>query len=1153
LLVVTFTHAAAAEMRERAISTIFKEMQQKKYYTKLRRQLLLLNKAKISTLHSFCTELIRQYFYLIEMDPFLRVIPAEEASLLEEEALDELLDAKYEEGKNDFLRLVDYYGGLRDDSSLGELVRKIYTFLRSLPEPDLWLKNTRESFSEKKSTDLSPFLEEIKNYLALEFELAQKNIEDALFLSSLPNGPAAYQNVLKNEIDSIQDVKASLNNDWDDIAQKLQEINFERLPNVRNDEGNLSIKKGAQDFRNAAKKILSDIQKDLFFQSKEDFLQDLKYVAPFMVTLVDLTEDFSRFYAQKKKEKNLLDFSDLEHFGLQILAYLASENEHPISFEEVMVDEYQDISEVQDKIIYISASLNTGKSRIFMVGDPKQSIYRFRQAEPSLFQEKYKKFSPQKDALCRRIELTKNFRSRKEIIDGVNFIFRQIMSPKVGELEYGPHEKLVLGAQYPEEERPIEFYLFDNKDEDKTDEELEDLTAVQKEARLVAKRIKEMMNEGFQVFDSRTQKMRPLAYRDIGVLMRTAKGRVNTFMEEFYLNEIPAYSEDTSGYLEATEVTTMLALLNLIDNPYQDIPLAAVLRSPLVGLTAKEMALIRLNKRGDYFWEAVNKSTEAEDDLAAKVKPFLENLERWRVFASRNSLADLIWTIYRETGFLDYVGGLPGGTQRQANLRALYDRARAYESLNFRGLFRFLRFIEELKEKGEDLGEAKSLGENMDVVRVMSVHKSKGLEFPVVFIVGLGTKFKLNDNNEDVLFHKELGFGPVVVDLEHHIKWKTLRQEAIKKRIKRESIAEEMRILYVALTRAKEKLILVGTASNLSKSVTDSWLNVIHSNKEKINPAYLSSANRSLDWLLSALIRHPQADELRQGIDFLNTQETGCILDDPSSWQINVVKSTDLQQEKEKKVLSFPLKEMKEFIPITTSGKFQNRVEEILSWDYPYKLATDKKAKITATEANHWLNFLEENYPESYSHNFRHPRFWEEKEGLTKAQIGTAFHLALSHLDLKKVKKTEIEEQITEMVYKEILTPEEAEAISIETILSFFDSDLGKRLCKAQKIWREVPFSLRLAAKEVYPELINSEEPVLMQGVIDCLFLEEDQIVIIDYKSDELQDEEEMALKAKSYIPQLKSYARAVEEILQKKVAAAYLYFLRPAKEFLCF
>lgn len=751
------------------------------------------------------------------------------------------------------------------------------------------------------------------------------------------------------------------------------------------------------------------------------------------------------------------------------------------------------------------------------------------------------------------------------------------MGEKVGEINYDQAAELKLGAAYPvnNEENPIELLLIDQADPtaDKPDSaELEessenngddtafdrsDLEKSQLEARLMAHKIKKMISERKPVYNLKTKSTAPLKYRDVVILLRSMTWAPQ-IIEEFKQQGIPVYANLSTGYFEATEVSIMLSLLKVIDNPFQDIPLAAVLRSPIVGLSEDELAMIRIQQKSGAFYEALttlckSKTNEQTEELYEKVRPFFDCLQEWRTLARQSSLSQLIWHLLRETHFYEFVGGMPGGKQRQANLRALHDRARGYESTSFRGLFRFLRFIERMRDRGDDLGAARALGEQEDVVRIMTIHSSKGLEFPVVFIAGLARAFNQLDIKKSYMLDKEFGFAAKYVNSEKRISYSSLPQLALKRKKKMEMLAEEMRVLYVALTRAKEKLFLIGSVKELQKNL-EKWSQSVSNPNWLLHEYDRASAASYLDWIGPALVRHQKCKPLRLPENFgaLIPRE---ITDHPSCWKVafyttEQVAVLEESLEEEKQVV---MDYVQNGLPVPISSEMAQVVKNQLSWKYPYKLASNHRSKQAVSELKRQQEIFnhgsgsELNQPFSKP-LFKRPKFMQEKT-MTPAERGTAMHLVMQHVDFsKEITESSIQGLLEQMVVNELLSEEQKEAITPQLIVAFFETKLGKRLRNADVIKREIPFSVSLPASEVYADWNGEEEQVLVQGIIDCLFEKGHKTILLDYKTDAITDryknfEEAKSILLERYRVQINLYARAVEQILKKPVDEKILYF----------
>ncbi|MBB6443497.1 helicase-exonuclease AddAB subunit AddA [Bacillus benzoevorans] len=1184
LLVVTFTNASAAEMRSRISEALEKALNADPASVHLRKQLSLLNRASISTIHSFCLEVIQKYYYLIDIDPGFRIADETEAQLMRDEVLEELFEAEYGKKDNEaFFRLVDSFTNDRSDMALMGIIRELYDFARSNPEPEKYLGQVAAMYDVESFTSINelPFIEPLLFDIRLQLDGIKAMLKQALDLTKLPGGPAPRAENLLDDLVIVDTMLTASKDSWNLLYEAMQGWSFSRAKACKGDDFNKELIEQAQKLRDDAKKKLQDLQKELFSRRPESFLRDLKEMQPIMETLVLMVQSFSERFSAVKREKGLVDFADLEHYCLEILLDPDAKNNGVLSpsnaalhyrdiFKEVLVDEYQDVNMVQETIIGMVTKDGEASGNLFMVGDVKQSIYRFRLAEPNLFLDKYNRFTNSGDNSGLKIDLARNFRSRKEVLAGTNYLFKQIMGVIVGEIEYNEDAELVKGAAYPEEEPyPIELLLIDvEKDEKETEEDnpaadtvfdADELEQSQLEARMMAKKIKAMIASRVSVFNPKNKTSRPVMYRDIVILLRSMTWAPQ-ILEEFKQQGIPAYANLSTGYFQATEMTIMMSLLKVIDNPYQDIPLASVLRSPIIGLDEEELAQIRIQQRQGTFYDALtsfcrNKQTGEQEELYDKVKPFLLMLQDWRAMARQGSLSALIWQLYRDTHFYDFAGGLPGGKQRQANLRALYDRARQYEATSFRGLFRFLRFIERMQERGDDLGAARALGEQEDVVRVMTIHSSKGLEFPVVFVAGLGRRFNMMDLRKSYLLDKEYGFAAKYVDIDKRITYPSLPQMAFKRKKKMEMLAEEMRVLYVALTRAKEKLYLLASVKSLQKKLAK-WGQTLQSTDWLLSDYERAAAVCYLDWIGQALIRHRDFQIVLEESVRDSYPISREFAEHPSSWSIVIEKAAETAkiEDAEENAEKTWLEQVEKGSVIDIKSPYKEVIGTRLSWKYPFSAAASHRSKQSVSEIKRQKEASDEASGTELLRRFKkpllnRPRFMQEKT-LTPAEIGTAMHMVMQHIDFSApINRETILRLIDQMVGRELLTEEQKAVIEPDLICAFFATPLGMRMKLAQKLNREVPFSLSLPAALAYADWKGENEVVLVQGIIDCLFEDESGLVLVDYKTDGITDRfrggftEAKQILENRYKIQIELYTRAVEEIYKRPVAERYLFF----------
>ncbi|MGF7046088.1 ATP-dependent helicase/nuclease subunit A [Paenibacillus sp. DS2015] len=1299
MLVATFTKAAAAEMRQRIREALDRALEQDPSNGHLRRQLSLLGRASITTLHSFCMEVIRRYYQLIPLDPGFRILNENESEMMRQEILEELFEEKYGEAEEGglFLRLADWFSGERSDDAVYILVQKLYDFSRSHPWPDDWLRKMASAFTVSDTATLgqSLWVESIIQDAKLSLAGAAGLLHQAITLAKSPGGPAPYVDNLTDDLEMVESLRECLEDfPWDALYNAFQSVSFGKLKSCRKDETDPEIQERVKELRDSVKKTLNELKGALFGRPAEDFLAELHEIAPVMEELSEVVITFGLRYKEAKQGRGLVDFSDLEHYCLQILRHPDSSPdqtypsdaamEYRNQFDEVLLDEYQDTNSVQENIVNLISRDLPGNR--FMVGDVKQSIYRFRLAEPGLFLEKYSRYGTV-DSEGIVIDLARNFRSRMEVVNAVNVIFRQLMNETVAEINYDERAELVYGASFPSTEGSEmdstydpELLLIDRDSggardaEPAEDEESSllqegewlEMETAQLEARAIARKIKEMTGETggnpLDIYDKSLKIMRPVRYGDMVILLRSAYIWGPLIMEELRQQGISADGEQNQGYFEATEVEIMLSLLQIIDNPQQDIPLASVLRSPIVGLSEEELAQIRLCAKGP-FYEALiaaagmgklsepgshsavfeeiqsthsevaateqvvtqdlssspsaaeqhlilddyslqlpsdietNNEAKIETKLQHKLETFLRKLEGWRNEARRGSLGDLIWHLYRETGYMDWVGGLPGGVQRQSNLTALYDRAVQYEQTTAsRGLFRFLTFISRLRDNGSDLGSPGRADKQDNAVRIMTIHKSKGLEFPVVFVAGMAKTFNQRDLNSPFLMHKELGFGPKFVDQQMRVSYPTLPNLAIRRRSQLELLAEEMRVLYVALTRPKEKLVLVGTAKDLVKKVT-AWTQV-QGHKEFMLPDHILSRGRSyLDWVGPALIRHPGAEVLRQ-LGGASELPSAVLNDDPSSWRVSILTADELSkgilrgtdeaeapsQDREMKLQAILKKQLIPTGLLNSEGNLEGAVISVdnkLDWRYPYLLSSTLSAKTSVTEMKKLitlqehpsLDWLEEKQLQQEmasaagSQNvptlqLQRPKFMEKKN-MSPTERGTVYHTLMQHIPLNEgsVDMHIVEATLYRLVDRQIVTKEQADMIQPTEVAAMFASDIGARLMSATWVAREMPFSYGISAVEAHQGLhfvknqLQDEsrmmiaeqldkEIVLIQGVVDCIFRVEGKLILLDYKTDRVIEERGgVEALMERYRFQLELYSKALEDILGEPVGEMWLYF----------
>ncbi|NLK96052.1 MAG: helicase-exonuclease AddAB subunit AddA [Clostridiales bacterium] len=1172
LLVVTFTSAAAAEMRERIAEAITEALEANPNSKNLQKQLTLLGRANITTMHSFCLDIIKNNFSVIDLDPSFRILDETEGVLLKSETLEDLFEDKYDESDEMFLNLVDAYSGSKDDEKLKEIILDLYRFSMSGPWPEKWLIDKSEEFNINTLEELnnSVWVKVLKDNIRIEVEGLISMEHKAIELCNETDGLEPYIENFNYDIDSLTNILFNTENSIEEIYLSLNSISFTKLKTVKkNNVSDLNIQETVKGIRDDVKKKITKLREDVFSMDPSSMLESIKEAYPYVKKLTDLVIEFNHSFSKAKKEKGVIDFNDLEHFCLKILTSEKSNVSNNLKeyFDEVLIDEYQDSNNVQEAIIDLVSRKNTDDPNVFMVGDVKQSIYRFRQAKPELFLSKYNTYSKD-EGKNRKIQLFKNFRSREEVINGVNFIFKEVMSDTVGELKYSNEESLNLGASFQKVENDkyivggdVELHVIDKSYEEKESiHEEEDIDAITLEARLVAKRINELMatdknGSRFMVFDKVTKEYRRVKYKDIVILLRATKNWSEIFLDEIGSQGIPIYADTSSGYFESIEIRTIMSLLKVIDNPMQDVPLLSLLKSPIMNFTAEELADIRLINKDNYLYENIEiiANNNSNDSLGEKCVGLINKLEEWREKSLYTPIDEFIWFLYMDTAYYGYVGAMPNGVLRQANLRILFERARQYEKTSFKGLFNFVNFINKFRKSSGDMGSAKILGENEDVVRIMSIHKSKGLEFPIVFLCGTGKQFNLMDLNKNILYHDDLGIGLDLVDLKKRVSVSTLPKEAIKQRIKLETLSEEMRVLYVAFTRAKEKLIITGSTSDINKWAKK-CVNAASLDNNIILPSEVLKGKCYLDWIGMALCKHRDGEVIRDIVEANDIH----IVDDLSTWNIKKYKKNNLIVDNKNEAVD-KLQENELWIE-SDNLSVNEEIDRRLSFKYKYEESSKLRSNYSVSDLKR-KNYEEDNDLEVKelfpTKNIIKPKFLQKEKGLTSSEKGTAIHFVMQKLRLNKVNNSmEIEEQLKFLLENDLLSEEEYKIIDKNKIMKFFNSNLGKRLINAFKlendIYREFPFYTEINPVEVDNTLSKEiqDDKVRIQGVIDCFFVEEGEIVLLDYKTDYVKSNDALEIINK-YKIQLKYYKDALEKITNKTVKECYLYLFNIDKEIL--
>lgn len=1141
-LIVTFTNAAANGMKQKIQKALTEEIRSDNTDKKfLRRQINLIGKAQISTLHSFCINVTRKNFHYLDIDPNFRIGDPSEVDIMLNESIDEVLENAYIKNDENFIKLVEGFTGNRNDSELLDILKEVYRFILSFPKPFKWLQDSVDMLNTTNEELLnSDWMKAIIENIDILVDGAKATLEEARKICLIDEEPIPYIDTINDDIQNLEFLMNGLSKDFNTFSESLYLLSHSRLKAIkkkdkeRYDESNvIEIK----ELRDEYKKIINDIKKIVPDKKIEDYVKELSTMYPVMNSLNELIIQLEQVFKEKKLEKSILDFSDIEHYALELLSKDDVSKYYKNKFKYIFVDEYQDSNQVQETIINkIKQSDN-----LFMVGDVKQSIYRFRLADPSIFIGKYKTFKKNDDNVNVRVDLMSNFRSRKEIIDGINYIFSKIMSESIGEIDYNEEAFLYNGMEFDDsKDNKIELNIIDKNLDDDIDveDDIKSMKTAEIEARFSAKKIKQLIKE--QTYIPSEKQYRQIEFRDIVILMRSAASNAQIFEEVFFDEGIPFYSDTGSGYFETMEIQIMINILNLIDNFRQDIPLMSVLRSPIGGFTTEEMIQIRTTFPDTPYIDALfSYAKQYEDILSKKVKDFIKKINNWKNKCKYMSLHQLIWEILIDTGYYYFVGVLPNGNIRQANLRMLVDKTFEFEKTSMNGLFNFLRYIQKLNIGTGDVSTAKALSENDNVTRMMTIHKSKGLEFPVVIICGLDKKFNMRDTSKSILKHKRYGLAPKYIDLENRLYKETLPRTAFKNAIKIENLSEEMRVLYVALTRAIDKLILIGSVRNI-ETKSKKW-------KRGINYYSVFSASSYLDWICLAIYKHRDSMILRK---IAEDEITQIEMDDmDSKWKIEVNNLKNISYSKAKEMIkrTSRLEEIRTY-KNENNSLYIDVIEKRLNWTYEFSKSVNVPSKLSVTDLKKLTNKNIKNIKYKIPNLREIPFFKENEVEFTKQEIGTITHFVMQHLDLSQdLTENNILQQINSLVENKFLSEKEEKVINSKKISEFFETKLGKRMKSSSLVKREVPFVIKKEANKIIKNL-DKNDTILIQGIIDCYFYEEDEIVLVDYKTDVVSDNNVKDI-VKQYKPQILYYKEALEKITGKKVKESFLYLFDISKE----
>lgn len=1159
LLVVTFTNAAAAEMRERISLAIDRKLEEEPESIHLQKQASLLHNAQITTIDSFCLFIIRNNFNDIGLDPGFRVADEGELRLLKQDVMTALLEEKYQEKEQAFTDCVEYFTGGSNDRLLEEYIGKLYEFSMSYPWPEDWISECMEDYKISDVTELenTKWCRYLVTYIQTIVGECVNHMDTAIHIAERPDGPYMYGEMLEEEREML--ARLSSLTSLQAYHEAFETVSFGRLSTKKDPAVNPLCREKVKELRGEIKKQLENVKTSFLLLSPKQVAERMKKAAPNVEELLLLVLSYKEKLDERKRRDNIIDFHDMEHFALNILLkkeehgrLLPSQAalEYRQFFEEILIDEYQDSNLVQELLLKSISGEEEGRFNRFMVGDVKQSIYRFRLARPELFMEKYACYSKE-DGERQRIDLHKNFRSRPQVLDSVNRLFERIMGRTLGGVEYDEEAALYPGASYEEEDTQSfdTEYLIIGKDQESS------LSARAQEASVIAGRIREM-HQKFQVTDKETGMLRPVRYSDMVILLRTTAGWADEFRSVLEREGIPAYVAMRTGYFQAVEIKVLMQYLNVIDNPLQDIPLYGTLKSFFGGFTEEEIGLIRSADKNIPLYDCL---TSYEGSLKEKIHSFLECLTYYRRKTSYTPIHKLIQEILEDTGYLDYVTARPGGEQRRANVEMLLVRAASFENTSYYGLFHFLRYVEQLEKYEVDYGEADVLDENADVVRIMSIHKSKGLEFPVCFVAGLSKKFNMQDISGRLIADVDMGIGVDYIDSDLRLQSHTLKKNVVALKMKMDALGEEMRVLYVAMTRAKEKLILTAAVPDIDKfregMEKEKEFRAKGSEDRKIPFSVLAGAGCYLDFVVPCL---EEAQLIGPEDLFLKDVE-------------EIIRQSDRKRQLFLKIESVKKEHSDKMIQLS----------ERLLRNYPYQYLSNLFVKTTVSElkkkAVHDLPNQSMDGLEAGSNNGRSmeqaftrqlfeeqevvpyiPSFISSKEEVSGTDRGSAYHKAMELLDFKAVirfedrteREAEINRQLDEFEREEVLDARWRKSIATSKLVLFFESTLAERMVRADsegKLKREQPFVMGLPASRLGEEFPDSEQ-VLIQGIIDVFFEEDGGIVVADYKTDVIKRAEELVLR---YQTQLDYYEEALSRLTGKNVTQKIIYSFALGKEIL--
>ncbi len=1127
ILVVTFTKAAASEVKERVAAKIAEKLEQSDS-KRLKNQLLLINNASISTIHSFCLDILRNNFHLLNLDPNFKVGDTTELEILKSRAVGDVLDKHYDEEDADFLRLINSFTHKRDDD-IEDIIESVYAFSRSTPDPNGFLDECCAVYSGDCHKQLSYILTGVLQ----ELEYALQCYNKALRLCPDDRDYDTVRDTLYDEMDFAETMQKLCADGWDNVYEHINSYKYGQMRKrkVMDEELYYEIKH----FRDKGIKCLKTIGANKVSLPLSTIKEDLLKMQPCMSKLCELVKEFADVYSQYKRDRNVVDFDDIEHLTLEILTnpeYEEVAKAQKERFEEIYIDEYQDCNGVQEALFKAISRESEGKPNMFMVGDMKQCIYRFRNANPKLFKDKSDTYLPYgTGGDYNKIVLSKNFRSRPEVLNCVNLIFSRIMSESVGELEYTEEEYLYNGASYDDvndDMKYVDVCIIDAAD-DTGDEETEEKPASNiAEAEFVARKIRSMVDEGYTVYDKSLDKYRPIKYRDIAILLHSLKGNGDCFVDALSRHGINAFCDIGAGYFDCEEVGTLISFIKIINNPFDDINLVSVMRSPVYNFTDNELLKIRTYDRTGYFYDAVLKCTEKTDTLSAKVKSFINKVDNYRRKSSVMAVDELLWYIISDTGYMEFISSVSGATMKKSNIRSFINCAHLFSKDKGNDICAFSDYVDEISMSGKEGKAATLIGENDDVVRIMTIHKSKGLEFPVVFVSQCGKQFNTRTLSAPVLMHHELGLGINYVDEQKRFSYKMIPKNAVRDKIAEENLSENMRVLYVALTRAREKLFITGVVGDYYNKFLPEIRDDMEDGGDTVLPRTVASSKTFLKWICQAVYEGEGGNCVKlAGGGFVRT-EVIPIYTLAENCQVEHTEYKRLPQGDD-------------------HTPYKTEILRRLTYQYPHSDLTQLPRNVTVTEIKRIHDLHDADTYRLYRMpELKKPAFIKDTSSVSASAIGTLMHLCMEKIELTDgINKDTIKEEVAGFVKNGIISEDEAEHINIDAIDAFFSSDVGRDMVKSQNVCREVPFEILVEADEIFEHRSTSEK-IVVQGMIDAYFTDADgNIILVDYKTDRQKGNSAEEFKrqiADRYYMQIHYYEKALQLITGRSVHKKYIY-----------